>query len=197
MRKLAMNLSLAAVTVLLFAAWRAPPTDPLRLKDGSRVWFDGTSTVRSWSCKAPQIDAAIDAEANAPAAVLEGRKAVRAVVLTFPVAQLDCENRTMNSHMRNALNADRHQAIQFTLTDYELNRGSLLAGTLRGALALNGQSRPIAFPAQFAAADGALRVTGTYELTMTEWAVEPPRLMMGTLKVGEAITVHFDLLLQH
>lgn len=196
MRKLTLNLSLAAVAVLLLAAWRAP-AGPLLLKDGSRVWFDGTSTVRSWSCKAPRIDAAIDAEANAPAAVLDGRKAVRTVVLTFPVAQLDCENRTMNNHMRNALNADRHQAIQFTLTDYELNKGSLVAGALRGTLALNGQTRPITFPAQFATADGALRVTGTYELTMTEWGVEPPRLMMGTLKVGEAITVHFDLLLQH
>ena len=187
-------LALAAVAVT--AAWH-PALAPLTIKAGSRVWFDGTSTVRNWSCKAPRIDAAIDADAGAPAAVLAGEKAVKSVTLTFPVAQLDCENGTMNGHMLKALNSDRHQVIRFTLTNYELARAAAVTGTLQGTLLLNGQTRPISFPAQFAQADGSLRVTGRYALKMTDWGVEPPKLMMGTLKVGETITVNFDLLLQH
>jgi hypothetical protein len=49
---------------------------------------------------------------------------------------------------------------------------------------------------QFANADGALRVTGRYPMPMTQWGVQPPRLMMGTMKVGDTVTVNFDLLLQ-
>lgn len=185
-----------ALAALTLAAATHAPVAPLQLKDGSRLWFDGTSTVRSWSCEAPRIDAAIDGAANTPAAVLAGEKAVTKVELTFPVAQLDCDNRTMNNHMLKALNAERHQQIRFTLADYALTAGAPASGQLQGSLLLNGQTRPITVPAQFAAANGALRVTGAYELKMTDWGVEPPRLMMGTLRVGETITVHFDLLLQ-
>lgn len=185
----------AVAALVLLGAWR-PVADPLALKEGSRVWFEGTSTVRDWDCKAPRIDAAIDAEANAPAAVLNGQKAVRTVQLTFPVAQLDCENRTMNGHMMKALNAERHQAIVFALTSYDLTKATAVNGTLTGTLALNGQTRPISFLVTLANADGALRVTGRYDLKMTDWGVEPPRLMMGTMRVGETIVVHFDLLLQ-
>lgn len=187
---------MSAVAALLFlGAWR-PVADPLALKEGSRLWFAGTSTVRDWDCKAPRIDATIDAAANAPVAVLNGEKAVRTVQLTFPVAQLDCENRTMNGHMMKALNSETHQQIVFALTGYELTKATAVNGTLTGTLALNGQTRPISFLVTLANADGALRVTGRYDLKMTDWGVVPPRLMMGTLRVGETIVVHFDLLLQ-
>ena len=187
---------LAVATIALLTAW-APLMAPLTIKTGSRVWFDGTSTVRSWSCVAPRIDAVIDADEGAPAAVLAGTKAVKTVTLTFPVAQLDCDNRTMNGHMMKALNAERQPTIRFTMTSYELARGTAVIGTLQGTLLLNGQTRPVSFPATFVSANGALRVTGKYALKMTDWGVEPPKLMMGTMKVGETVTVNFDLQLQH
>lgn len=189
---------IAAFAALAFVAAAGPMLDALRLKPESRLWFEGTSTVRDWSCKAPSIQAAIDAESGAPAAVLDGRKAVRTVDLTFPVASLDCQNgnRTMNNHMRNALNATQHQNIRFTLNEYTLAKASTTTGSLQGTLMINGQTRPITVPVQFANAEGALRVTGSYPLAMTQWGVQPPRLMMGTMKVGDTVTVNFDLLLQ-
>jgi polyisoprenoid-binding protein YceI len=187
---------IAAFAALAFVAAAGPVLDALRLKPESRLWFAGTSTVRNWDCKAPNIQAAIDAEAGAPAAVLGGRKAVRTVDLTFPVSAHDCENRTMNNHMRNALNAEQHQSIRFTLTGYTLTKAAATTGTLDGTLMINGQTKPITVPVQFADAAGALRVTGRYPLAMTQWGVQPPRLMMGTMKVGDTITVNFDLLLQ-
>ena len=186
-------LALAAIALLAAAG---PLVQALRLKPESKLWFDGTSTLRSWSCKAPQMQAAIDAEAAATAAVLDGRKAVRTVDVTFPVATLDCENRTMNNHMRNALNATQHTTIRFRLTDYTLARAANTTGSLDGQLTINGQTRPVTVPVQFADAAGALRVTGRYPLAMTQWGVQPPRLMMGTLKVGDTVVVNFDLLLQ-
>jgi polyisoprenoid-binding protein YceI len=187
---------IAALGAVALVAATGPIINALQLKPESRLWFEGTSTVRDWSCKAPTIQAAIDAEVDAAAAVLDGKKAVRTVDLTFPVAALDCENRTMNNHMRTALNATQHQSIRFTLTDYTLAKAAATTGTLNGTLMINGQTRPIVVPVQFANASGALRVTGRYPLPMTQWGVQPPRLMMGTLKVGDTVTVNFDLLLQ-
>ena len=189
----------AATALLLLAvagAWR-PLLDPLELRAESKLWFDGKSTVRDWSCKATQIDAVIDADAGAAANVLKAQKAVKTVTLTFPVAKLDCENGTMNGHMMKALNATTQRTIVFALTGYELAAGAPVKGTLNGTLTLNGVTKPISFPVEYAAgAAGALRVTGKYALLMTDWNVQPPKLMMGALKVDPTITVNFDLQLQ-
>jgi polyisoprenoid-binding protein YceI len=188
------SLVLAAAAITLIAA--GTPGEQLALKAESRLWFDGGSTVRDWSCRATQLDATIEADAAAPAEVLAGRKAVRSVRLTIPTAQLDCDNRTMNGHMRKALNAEQHTTITFALESYDVVKQTSVSGTLQGTLTINGQTRPVTLPVAFAPADGALRVTGTYPLTMTEWGVEPPKLMLGTLKVKPLVTVQFDLLLQ-
>jgi hypothetical protein len=106
----------AALAILAIAA-AVPAPQALKVSEGSRLWFEGTSTVRDWNCQAGQLDAAIDADAGAPAAVLGGRRAVRTVQLTIPVAQLDCNgNRTMNGHMWKALESERHATIQFAPT---------------------------------------------------------------------------------
>lgn len=186
-----------AATALLFiavgAAWR-PVTAPLTIGADSRLWFDGKSTVRAFSCKATAIEGAIDAPTpTAVAEVLKGEKAVKAATLTFPTAKLDCENGTMNGHMLRALNAEKHPAITFALASYELAADSSVKGTLQGTLTINGVAKPITLAAGFAPAGQALRVTGSYALTMTEWAVVPPKLMLGTLKVNPLVTVNFDL----
>ena len=68
----------------------------------SRVWVDGTSTVRSFRCDATQLSGTVDASMESfDAAQLQ--VAVRSVAVTIPVAGLDCRNGTMNNHMRKAL----------------------------------------------------------------------------------------------
>lgn len=189
----------AAAALLLLSvagAWR-PLIDPLKLGTESKLWFDGKSTVRDWSCKATQIDAVIDAEAGAAANVLKAQKSVRTVTVTFPTAKLDCANGTMNGHMMKALNGAAQPNITFTLTGYDLTAGAPVKGTLSGSLLINGVTKPISIPAEYAAgAGGALRVTGKYALNMTDWNVQPPKLMMGALKVDPMVTVNFDLQLQ-
>lgn len=190
-------LGLLTIGVAMLVGWRAPD-ERLTLRAESRVRFDGTSTVRDWSCTASAIDAAIEAEGSgAVAAVLQARKAVQVVTLTFPVDRLECGNGTMNGHMRKALRAETHRTIVFRLAEYDLAVGTPVAGTLRGTLTINGVARPIVLRAQFAPGPaGSLRVTGSHAVTMTEWQVTPPTLMLGTLKVGPAVNVHFDLQLQ-
>ncbi|HEY0931327.1 MAG TPA: YceI family protein [Gemmatimonas sp.] len=188
---------LVASGALMLIAATPNAVNPLTLREGSRLWFEGTSTVRSWSCTADRIDAAINASETAvSAAVLEGRKVEGSVSLDFPVAKLECKNGTMNEHMRKALKATDNPTIRFALEGYDLTKASTVNGSLRGSLRMAGEDKPIAVPVQFAPADGGLRVTGKVPLNMKEWGIKPPTLMLGTLKVGETVTVNFDLLLQ-
>ncbi len=183
--------ALLALTFVI--AWRPAPA-PLALAPESRLWFDGKSTVKNFTCRATAIEGAIGGEGpEAIAAVLKGERSVTEATLTFPTAKLDCDNNTMNGHMLRALNAPTHQTIVFALTNYELASAATVRGTLHGNLTINGVARAISLPVDFAAAGTALRVTGSYALKMTDWNVVPPKLMLGALKVNEMVTVNFDL----
>ena len=173
---------------------------PMSLAPQSRLWVDGTSTVRSWSCKATEIDATIEAGApDAVKAVMTGVKAVRAVDVRIPVEKMDCSNGTMNEHMRKALKAKENPTIAFKVVSYDVAKGaSGVTGTLNGQLTIGGTTKPIAIQAAGAAGpDGTLHVTGTQELQMTESGLKPPTLMLGTMKVGDKVKVSFDLFVKN
>jgi polyisoprenoid-binding protein YceI len=178
-------------------AWKRVD-DGLTLAKGSRLWIEGTSTVRDYKCTSTALQVTVDASADAIRAVLAGSKAVTSVQLVVPAKTLDCGNGTMNGHMLEALKEKEHPEIAFRLVSYDLaTADSGATGTLHGVLDINGTDQTVAFPVALArGSDGALRVTGKYELNMKDYGIKPPTLMLGTMKVHEKVTVNFDLLLK-
>ena len=70
-------------------------------------------------------------------------------------------------------------------------------GTRHTQADIRGLEKTITFPGTAVdAGEGTLRVTGTHELRMTEYGLKPPTLMLGSMKVGDKVTVAFDLLLK-
>lgn len=188
----------ALLATALVAASPVPTDGALNVRPGSRLWVDGTSTVRSFSCEAGSFDAQIQANDQAISAVLGGVKAVQTVDVTVPVKSLDCRNGKMNEHMLKALKAEEHAQITFALESYELTTvADTVGATLTGTLTMGGVEKPITFEADVTASDsGALLVAGSVELNMKDFGLKPPSLMLGTMKVREKVNVRFELYLQ-
>jgi len=188
---------LVAVSATLpVLAWRAA-SERLTLQPESRLWVDGTSTIKSFTCKAGEVDAIVDGTPNAIAQVTAGEKGVTTVRVRVEAAKLECGNGTMNDHMRKALKAEANPVIDFKVSDYDVSRSrDGVSGTLNGTLSLGGVVKTVAVPALGKIEGGALHVTGSYPLKMTEYDLKPPKLMFGRIKVGETVTVKFDLLLK-
>lgn len=179
------------------AAWTSSP-EQLALQSESRLWVEGNSTIRSFTCKAAQVDAVVEASsANAVPRILTGEKAVKSVDIIVPSEKLDCGGGTMNDHMREALKVNEFPNIAFHVASYDVAKGTDgVSGTLTGTLTLGGVKKSIVIPATAADAGGALHVLGSYELNMTEYEIKPPSLMFGRIKVRDIVTVKFDLLLK-
>jgi polyisoprenoid-binding protein YceI len=173
--------------------------DPYRLRPESRLWIDGKSTVRDFSCKAPVLTVAIEAADAAVAALLSGERAFRTVHLEVAVDKMDCANGTMNGHMLKALKAKDHPLIVFQVGSYDLTRiVDRTKAVLIGTLDIGGVQKPVTIPVELLdAGDGAMRVIGSYELNMREFEIQPPSLMLGTMKVRENVKVSFDLILKN
>jgi polyisoprenoid-binding protein YceI len=191
--------TLLALAIVLPAsgAWTVA-NETLALQPESRLWIDGTSSIRSFSCKAVELNAVVEASGpNAIPQLLIGDKGVKAVQLTVPAERLDCGNGTMNEHMRKAIKLAEFKTIEFRLTDYDVARGSNgINGTINGTLLLGGVTKPITMKAEGKPEGGMLHVTGSYDLNMTEYGLKPPTLMFGRIKVGQTVKVNYDLLLK-
>jgi polyisoprenoid-binding protein YceI len=182
---------IALCTLSLLALVAAPG---VQAQNAATMTIGGTSTVRSWKCTVPHTLEALPA--GAADAVLTGERAVQTLTLQVDVAAIDCGNGKMNEHLRNALKAKDHPAIQYQLTSYDLARaGDGTQASVRGTLTIAGSTQPIAMQIALAKDDaGALRATGEQQITMSQYGVKPPSLMMGTMKVGDVVRVTFDVI---
>jgi len=181
--------------MLLPALAATPRRDPaLDLQPESRLWIAGTSTVRAFQCQAGAFDAKIESTgADAVAAVLAGEKAVSTIEVTVPAEKLDCRNGTMNEHMRKALKAEKNPQIKWRMTSYRVDGATV---TIQGFLTIAGKENAIELKGAGSADNGVLRFKGTKQFKMTEYGVKPPTMMFGTMRVGDAVTVGFDIALE-
>ena len=186
-----------AILVPVSGAWTVA-NEQLVLQPQSRLWIDGTSTIRSFTCKAGEVNALVEVNgANAIPSLLTGEKGVKAVQVTVPAEKMDCGNGKMNDHMRNALKVAENPTITFSLTNYDVAKNADgISGTINGTLDLGGVKKPISLQATGAPVGDMLHVSGVYELRMTDYGLKPPSLMFGRIKVGETVKVGFDLLLK-
>jgi len=159
----------------------------LSLSSASKVWFDGTSNVKSFSCAAKKLDLDIKSDDDASPA-----KIVKAASLVIPVAQIDCKNGKMNEHMREALKAGKNPTILWRLSSYRIEGTSVI---MAGTLTIAGKENPIELRGTGGLNNGTITLKGTKVLKMTEFGVKPPSLMFGTMKVADPVTVSFDLVL--
>lgn len=175
----------------------AQGTNAVRLTLGpeKKIWLEGSSTVRKYSCESQTFEA-LATPVPSPGAPLE--TAVERVEVVVPVNSLGCGNGTMESHLRKALKAETNPEIRFELKSYQVGdrteEGTRVRAT--GTLTIAGTTRPVEMDGLVTPTATGLRVRGQKEIRMTEYGVKPPKLMLGTLKVADPVTVHFDVVLE-
>ena len=163
---------------------------------GSRIWIEGKSNIRDWTCEAKQVDVSIVVDSAGLAT--SAQRLVREAMTRVPVAEIRCGNGTMDDHLRKALKADQNPGIAFRLVRAEgrdSGNDSTFALTLLGRLTIAGVENPVTIEAVGTRlADGTLKAAASVPLRMTAFGVKPPTALLGTLKTADAVTVRFELL---
>ncbi len=155
---------------------------------GAAGWIEGTSTVHDWECQVGQFAGALDAEPGE-----NGLAKISGTTLAVTVNGIDCDNGTMNGKVRDALGSS---PIRYTLTSATsgapTSEGWFTIRTT-GQLTIAGATQPVQMDVKGKAIDGGrFRFTGQHALKMTDFGVDPPTALLGTLKTGDQVTVHFD-----
>lgn len=200
--------TIAAAVLIAAAAAAAQAGDALRLEasGASTMTIEGTSTLHDWKVQSGAIAGFVeiapeflsDPTLASVGALREGGQPPL-VKVTVPVKELrSTEGGRMDKVMLEALKSGKHPEVR-----YELERAVLAAGAApaagpfnldtRGKLTVAGVTREIAMPVTVTRSTGGeVTVKGKTPLKMTDFGIDPPKALMGTIKSGDAITVSFQ-----
>ena len=179
---------------------------PVTLGSKSTLWIDGTSTLHDWSARTDstvlvfQVASGTAKPADAQGIEAQVRaQAVHGVAVDVPVHSLHSKDEKLDKNMWKAMRTDEFPNIHFELSSYAPGPpragNDTLAIQAKGTLTICGQARPIELAALAHAGDGGLWLVGSRDLLMSDYGIKPPKMMMGTIKVGDRIQVHYRLLL--
>lgn len=156
-----------------------------------KVTVSGTSTLHDWVSEVTKV------EWSGNFTIEDNRiTGVAGVKVRMPVTSIKSEKgRIMDSKTYEAFDSDKNPYVTYTLnsakvagtsTDYTINS--------TGTLSMAGSSRTIEMPVKAKLlSSGDIQLKGSYKMNMRDYKMEPPTAIMGTIKVGEELTIDFDL----
>ena len=171
----------------------------LPVRADSRVWLEGSSNVKDWTCKATTMEALIAVDAasvgsNDNAAIA---RSLRGVDVIIPVRMLQCGDRHMEANMYDALKAPKPPAIGYIVADFEITPslvGDNLTVEAVGKMSVAGAERPVRMTVKTESLpDGTRRARGTVPIRMTDFGIVPPRPWFGVLRTADKVLIQFEI----
>lgn len=163
-----------------------------QLKEGSySIKIDGTSNVHDWEMEAKKVAGKVVVRwaSNTPADF-------KNVNITVPSKKLESGRRIMNNKTYDALEADEHPTIHFSLisvSDLE-SSGNTFTGTATGKMTIAGESNIMSIPFEGEVLeDNSFTVKGDFSMKMTEFGIDPPTAMLGSLKTGDKVKLNYSM----
>lgn len=152
----------------------------------SYVSVAGTSSLHEWAMTSNDIRVQAQIvlnESGAPTSIQSFNLSLRAESLKSGVVAMD-------KNAYSTLNTTEHKNIQFEMGLTELT-GSVVV--VEGTLTVAGVSRKIQVEGSVRVLpDKSLLVTGTKKLKMSDFNIEPPTFMFGTVTTGDEVTITFN-----
>ncbi len=152
----------------------------------------GTSSLHDWESNATEVNAT--GQMQMENATL---KAIDNLTVTIPVERIkSTKGSIMDNKTHKALESKSHPNITFKLTKINTLEKNGNAYTIKatGNLTIAGKAKAISLnvKGKMTGSD-ELQFDGSKALKMSDFGIDPPTALMGTLKTGDDITVRFSV----
>ena len=197
-----MRTTLLTVSALMAAATAAGAQSAsairLRLDPSSEVTIEGTSSMHAFHCKTNKIMAYVDVDPGYTKDLTKVARPIASVKVNIVVRSLTCGNGQMDKNMYSTLDADKNPLIKYSMSGYDILDGSATPAAFvaktSGTLQIAGQEKVISMKINAARlADGKATAQAEEKILMSDFGIKAPSFMLGTLKVGNEVTVKFNL----
>ncbi|APY09258.1 hypothetical protein BWZ20_13520 [Winogradskyella sp. J14-2] len=156
--------------------------------DTSFMKIEGTSSLHDWH---------INVEKQAGNIVLHQSEtiSVKALNLTVESESLKSGKSRMDKNTYKALETDDYKNITFKLkkaTEIKSLGDYTYEVKGKGQLTIVGNTKDITMTLKIEIKDDMVLLSGKNEIKMTDFGIEPPTALLGTIKTGDAITITYE-----
>ena len=158
--------------------------------EASSLLIDGTSNIHDWTIEAENTGGNLTAEFNA-----DKLEDIGKLEFTVMAESLMSGKSGMDKNTYKALNTDKHKEITYKLKDVkdiEKVSGDTYKVKSTGTLEIAGTKKDIKLDFNLKSGSNLIVLNGEYKLNMTNFGVEAPTAMFGTIKTGEDVVIKFE-----
>lgn len=149
--------------------------------------ISGTSTLHDWECTVENWKGDVVLNGDLPG--------IKNVTVVVPVEGIDCKKKAMNEKLFDALKYEAYPNIEFVFLqlDSAKKKGNEYELYVKGRLTVAGKSQVVPMRVRAKQEQQEIRFVGEKSISMKSFNIDPPTAMLGVLKTGDVVTVHFDV----
>ncbi|MBN3521113.1 YceI family protein [Algoriphagus lutimaris] len=149
----------------------------------------GTSTIHDWEMVAEN-----GVSATASMSLENGQlKGIFCLKVELKAESLKSGNKGMDTNAYKALVTDKYSTISFELVGPAKISGNKISAS--GRMTISGTSQTIPMVVLYQVNGTKITFSGTKEIKFTDYNIEPPKAVFGTIKTGNELTLSFDIAL--
>ena len=156
----------------------------------SKLTVTGTSSLHDWEEVAEQKSGSLAMDQGGE------NPLISSLSIAVEAESLKSGKSGMDKNTYKALNTDKHKEITFKLDQVKsiVANGSGHNLVAVGQLTISGKTNTVEIEMKLSGSGSGDHVTlkGSKVLKFTDFGLEPPKALMGTIKTGDEIVVHFD-----
>lgn len=172
-------------------------TERVAVRPDSRLWLEGSSNVRDWTCRATSMEATIEVGVSGPGSSQSAsQEFVKGVSVKVPVRTLKCGDRHMEAEMYKALKSTSSSPGFITAEVDRLVHGAISGQAIdaEAVLTIAGVQKTVKMTVTSdLLSDGTRRARGTVPILMTDFGIKPPRPWGGLLRTADRVLIQFEI----
>ena len=154
------------------------------IKGESSVKVQGTSTLHDWESIMETFSLSFQ--------VIE--KTIAKVNFKGSVKSIKSGKKSMDSNTYEAMKADDHPNIAFNGGEFKIDSGKISG---MGKLTIAGKTKSIPVTLDLESwTTGSYNILGNIKFKMTDFGIEPPTAMFGTISTGDDVTIVFNFVVK-
>lgn len=160
----------------------------------TRAVIKGASSLHAWESKITQMDGKGVFKYNADKLI-----GIQDMEIKIPVKSIKSkEGKKMDNKTYDTFDADKNPTILYTVKNavVNINASNKITIEASGKLTMAGVTQPVSLKATGKKlANGDLQLSLSQKINMIDYKMDPPVMMLGTIKVGKEISLYFDFIL--